>query len=441
MVITGKTWHPRVVELLRGMEEGRVSYDLDGVNFNTLCDDYLCTINYDLKKTRKRIEHEFEVLSKEAWIIPDELFTQLNPSLFSEDFALKVWRTQPESTNRLILDCWDYFPPSFGLMIATILALSFGKKEVADLLQKCIARISTVNVIMPHFINLVIGSPKIIARLTELTQYVQSKDLTEDFDINEDIEKHTELNPKLFDGTKLKKEVREKALEVANELIKTLEEADIPFKLQDIVLTGSNASYNYTKDSDADIHLIADLTGIEDPDNVYPSIFNAYKSAFNSKYDIDFYGISVEVYIESADTKVVSNGIYSILNNTWIKEPEEQNIPEIDLAEIADTLKPWEDEYKKLVKAIESAKIADETPINNFIDALYEIRAKGLSTGGEYSVENLLFKEFRNKGYLDNLKTLRDQVISQRLSITESKQTNISKEDKDLADLIQFAGL
>jgi hypothetical protein len=326
-------------------------------------------------------------------------------------------------------------------MIATILALSFGKKEVADLLQKCIARISTVNAIMPHFINLVIGSPKIIARLTELTQYVQSKDLTEDFDINEDIEKHTELNPKLFDGTKLKKEVREKALEVANELIKTLEEADIPFKLQDIVLTGSNASYNYTKDSDADIHLIADLTGIEDPDNIYPSIFNAYKSSFNSKYDIDFYGISVEVYIESADTKVVSNGIYSILNDTWIKEPEEQNIPEIDLAEIADTLKPWEDEYKKLVKAIESAKIADETPINNFIDALYEVRAKGLSTGGEYSVENLLFKEFRNKGYLDNLKTLRDQVISQRLSITESKQTNISKEDKDLADLIQFAGL
>ena len=61
------------------------------------------------------------------------------------------------------------------------------------------------------------------------------------------------LNPKLFDGQQVKPEVKKKKKQVKFQmLIKTLEEAEIPFK-QDLVLTGSNASYNYTKDSDADI--------------------------------------------------------------------------------------------------------------------------------------------------------------------------------------------
>ena len=172
------------------------------------------------------------------------------------------------------------------------------------------------------------------------------------------------------------------------------------------------------------------MTGIEDPDGIYPALFNAYKSAFNNKYNIDFYGVPVEVYIESADTPVVSNGIYSILNDEWIKEPRNEIIPDIDIAAIAEALKQWEKKYNQLIRELEGPKSIDETPIDDFVNELYGLRAKGLSGEGEYSTENLIFKEIRNKGYLDNLKELRAKVVEQRLSIRDINEAYLDAEQK-----------
>jgi hypothetical protein len=46
--------------------------------------------------------------------------------------------------------------------------------------------------------------------------------------------------------------------------------------------------------------------------------------------DISIYGIPVEIYVETEDTGRVSNGVYSIKNDVWVKEPVETIIPEID---------------------------------------------------------------------------------------------------------------
>jgi hypothetical protein len=40
-------------------------------------------------------------------------------------------------------------------------------------------------------------------------------------------------------------------------------------------------------------------------------------------------------------------------------------------------------------------------------------------TKGEYSIENLAFKELRNKGYLDKFKEYRNELTSKRLSLEE----------------------
>ena len=47
------------------------------------------------------------------------------------------------------------------------------------------------------------------------------------------------------------------------------------------------------------------------------------------------------------------------------------------------------------------------------------LRKKGISKG-EYSIENLAFKELRNKGYLDRLKEYRNELVSKRLSLEET---------------------
>ena len=157
--------------------------------------------------------------------------------------------------------------------------------------------------------------------------------LLEDF-YEEDIEKHDELNPKLFDGDKLKPEVVEKINEIVDTFLDSLAEDNIKIDVEDIILVGSNVSYNYTKDSDLDIHILANLDNLECPDNLYSLLYSAYKSLFNKKMDINFYGIPVEVYVETDDTPLRSNGIYSVKNNEWIKEPDPEAIPDIDVDEV-----------------------------------------------------------------------------------------------------------
>lgn len=137
--------------------------------------------------------------------------------------------------------------------------------------------------------------------------------------LTENIEKHDELNPKLWVDNSLKTEVRAKILEISNEFIKALQEDGIKFNLNDIQIVGSNCSYNYTKDSDLDVHLIADSSSLNCPDNLYPLLYSSYRSIFNKNLSIDFYGIPVELYVEvesgKASTNAKSNGIYSVLSN------------------------------------------------------------------------------------------------------------------------------
>ena len=123
--------------------------------------------------------------------------------------------------------------------------------------------------------------------------------------LKEDIEKHDTLNPKLFDENgKLKSEVREKILEIVKEFTDGLKEDGIKINVKDIKLVGSNVSYNYTKDSDLDVHIVADTDSLECPDDLYPLLYSAYRSLWNNKMDIEFYGIPVELYIETSDTQV-----------------------------------------------------------------------------------------------------------------------------------------
>lgn len=59
--------------------------------------------------------------------------------------------------------------------------------------------------------------------------------------------------------------------------------------------------------------------------------------------------------------------------------------------------------------------------INDFIEDLYDLRKESIAKGGEYGLGNLVFKEFRNLGYLDNLKGLKNKEKSKELSLESIK--------------------
>lgn len=120
--------------------------------------------------------------------------------------------------------------------------------------------------------------------------------------LNEKVEKHDTLNPKLFDeNNHLKKEVRDKVLDIVDEFVSGLQEDGVKINIKDIIIVGSNASYNYNDQSDVDVHIRVDTKSLDCPDNLYPLLYSAYRSIFNKKFDIDFYGIPVELYVETID--------------------------------------------------------------------------------------------------------------------------------------------
>jgi predicted nucleotidyltransferase len=252
-----------------------------------------------------------------------------------------------------------------------------------------------------------------------------SAEVAESFDLvealTEAVEKHDKLNSKLFTKEELLKDnVRDKMLEIVDEFLADLKEQDIKVKVDDILLIGSNASYNYTKDSDIDLHILTNAKAAKYEPEVAAALYSAYRSLFNKNLDIEFFGIPLEIFVETEDSSRVSNGVYSVKKNKWVKKPVQEEIPDYDTKALDKLVNEWESKCKKLIDDIKADKLDDEKKVVKMLEDIYDkLRKKGISKG-EYSVENLAFKELRNKGYLDQLKDFRNELVSKRLSLEET---------------------
>lgn len=222
----------------------------------------------------------------------------------------------------------------------------------------------------------------------------------------EKLEIHNELNPKLWDNDKLKDDVRNKLIDIIDQFKSTV---DIPLHIVDAHIVGSQASYNYTKDSDLDLHLIVNFDLYDASKEILQVAFNALKTRFNSDYDISFKGIDVEIYVEDIRSTTLSNGIYSVMKDAWIKHPEKlTNLPQVDVSSTVDML-------KKKIQVVLNSK--DASKIEQMINELYELRKNSLDISGEYGEGNLAFKEIRNLGLLDELRDAYKQYRAKELSL------------------------
>ena len=224
----------------------------------------------------------------------------------------------------------------------------------------------------------------------------------------EKMELHDTLNPKLWDGEELRPEVKEAIDSIVDQFILELGENEIPVKVLDARIVGSNASFNYTENSDIDVHLVVNTTESSCDFDVLTLLYNFFKKSFNDKYDISIHGIPVEMYIEDVNSSAISNGIYSVFKEEWIKFPEPIEVPDID---ITDAFTPFEERYNEIINS------NDLTGAEELIDDLYLLRKDSISVDGEYGEGNLVFKEFRNRGYLDNLKQMMADLTSKELSL------------------------
>lgn len=224
--------------------------------------------------------------------------------------------------------------------------------------------------------------------------------------LKESFEVHNELNPKLFQDEKLKPEIREKILEVVDTFVDNLW---IKPDILDVQLLGSNASYNYTNYSDLDIHIITNFELLDASPEIVNALYNLEKTNFNKNYDVTIKGIPVELYVEDVQSGAVSNGVYSVQEDEWVKFPKRiDNLPQFDLER--QTL-IWKN---KINSALDSKDI-DE--IKDLINRLYMIRKNSIAIDGEYGKGNAFFKEIRNLGLLDAMKEKVKEIKSDELSL------------------------
>ncbi len=235
--------------------------------------------------------------------------------------------------------------------------------------------------------------------------------MVENDDLN--VHFHDTLNPKLFDSdNRMSPIVRKKLLQIAEDFKQSLG-IEIP-NLVDITVSGSNAAYSYTPSSDIDLHLVVDLPDA-DNDQTYRELFDAKKFQYNEQHDYKIKGFDVELYVQNANEEHVSQGIYSVMNDSWVKEPQAITA---EYDEVSTRAK-----YDQLKYLIQKAVfVKDYELASKLRQTIKKYRQVGLHTTGEFGPENLAFKALRTNGYIKKLYDLLNNLKDQEFSLESSEQ-------------------
>lgn len=224
------------------------------------------------------------------------------------------------------------------------------------------------------------------------------------------IETHNELNPKLWKNEKLNNDVRKKLIDLGKYFVLY---CDFDQKsIKDITLTGGNANYNYTNMSDLDVHIIMDKEKMKCDDFIDDYILDK-KNLWTLKHNIKVEGYPVELFVQGEkDPTPDEQGVYSLLSEKWIKQPAHHKVNTNNIY--------FKKKLFSLIKKIEffiENDISDLDKMEELKEKLRTMRSSGLKKEGEYSMENLLYKELRNQGYLDKFDIYYNKAIDKKFSL------------------------
>lgn len=223
---------------------------------------------------------------------------------------------------------------------------------------------------------------------------------------------HKELNSKLWDATNsLKDQVRDKLLQIADAWIAFTKIP--PSLVHDVVITGGNVNYNYTPNSDIDLHIVMSRSAIN-PDRAFVDEYLQDKKILWTLQhpDISIYGYPVELYAQDIDEKPHQNqGVYSLIQNRWLARPQMLDLHFENDYHLQKKVQFYKDMIDKMI-----ADNASDESIEILKDKIKKMRGDSIAKEGEFAFGNLIFKDLRNAGYLDKLndykKTKQDKILS-----------------------------
>ena len=215
-----------------------------------------------------------------------------------------------------------------------------------------------------------------------------------------------DLNPEVWSDSTLDSDIKEELIQLANDYFNDLDLGSV--ELKDIIFTGSLANFNWSKYSDFDLHLVFDFSDVNDDVDLVRKYLDAVEKAWKLQHDIKIKGYDVEIYCQDSNQPHHSTGIYSLMNDEWIKKPSKEDFePDEELirkkAEIyMKTINELEDQFR-------DGKTYDELSkkMKKIWKKIKDGRQAGLDREGEFSVENLVFKLLRRNGYIERFMNLK----------------------------------
>ena len=238
------------------------------------------------------------------------------------------------------------------------------------------------------------------------------------------------LNTKIWTNGEIKEDVQRTLMNIAEEFYEHLskEVEDIP-ELEDVIFTGSVASYNYHDLSDIDLHLILDFSKFKKNPELLEKYFTAKRINWNKVHNIMVNDHEVEIYIQDSNEDHMASGIYSLQNDEWIKKPKREEVS-IDFETAKKKYKSLSKEILELQEMFYDGKykqVHDHTI--KLKEKIKKMRRSGLRDEGIYSSENLAFKMLRINLDLEKLSNLKTNSYDKMMSVTDSEKVEIKVQE------------
>lgn len=230
------------------------------------------------------------------------------------------------------------------------------------------------------------------------------------------------LFPKFWKGDNLDTIVARKLMEIADEVIKSL---DLGIDVEDVVITGSIASYNWHALSDIDLHIMLDFEKIDDNFDLVKRMLDQIRINWNKKHNILIANKEVELYFQHYTEPHEANGIWSLTLEKWLSRPVKLN-PEIDIKTTEKKAEAIAQSIEHLFEIFKKEEFEEARKYAGKIKSkIAKMRQSGLADAGIYSPENLAFKMLRNSGYLEKLSALNIEAYDRMMSLELEENNNI----------------
>jgi len=200
----------------------------------------------------------------------------------------------------------------------------------------------------------------------------------------------------------LREPIRQKLLQIAQDFFESL---NLPeeVELKDVTITGSIASYNWSKYSDIDLHLILDFSQVDENEDLVKEYFGGKIFSWNNKHNIRMNDHEVEIYVQNESEPHMAAGVYSVLNNDWVEAPIKAEY-DIDLETTKKKADQLIDQIERVYDIFESREYPKAmTAGKRLKEKIKEMRRAGLADEGVYSPENMAFKLLRRSGHIELL--------------------------------------